>query len=182
MAAEAVALFLGVRILNGPLGLPRAGVAWVSLVVGVHFFCPRRRPRKTVLLLARRRDHSLRCRRACAGRHRRRGGGHRLGLRRAARRRTPRLRLVGRTSHCSRRRTHRVRKRFAGVVRRPIALGPLSRRRRSAAQSVRRNSDRSGEPWCRSLDSWPPPDWSMVLNGHATPTFLRLTRARTPAC
>ena len=38
VAAEVVALFLGVRILNGPLGLPRAGVAWVSLVVGVHFF------------------------------------------------------------------------------------------------------------------------------------------------
>lgn len=38
VAAEVAALFLGVRILEGPLGLPSAGVAWVSLVVGVHFF------------------------------------------------------------------------------------------------------------------------------------------------
>lgn len=36
--AEAVALFGGVRVLSGPLALPEAGVAWVSLVVGVHFF------------------------------------------------------------------------------------------------------------------------------------------------
>lgn len=35
---EAVALFGGVRILAGPLETPQAGVAWVSLVVGVHFF------------------------------------------------------------------------------------------------------------------------------------------------
>ncbi|HEU4674672.1 MAG TPA: hypothetical protein VFS29_01700 [Motilibacteraceae bacterium] len=35
---EALALFGGVRVLSGPLGRPEAGVAWVSLVVGVHFF------------------------------------------------------------------------------------------------------------------------------------------------
>ena len=34
---EALALFAGVWLLNGPLDLPTAGVAWVSVVVGVHF-------------------------------------------------------------------------------------------------------------------------------------------------
>ncbi len=38
VAAEFVALFGGVRVLSGPLDAPEAGVAWVSLVVGVHFF------------------------------------------------------------------------------------------------------------------------------------------------
>lgn len=38
VAAEAVALFLGARLLSGPLHAPDAGVAWVSVVVGVHFF------------------------------------------------------------------------------------------------------------------------------------------------
>lgn len=38
VAAEFIALYLGVRVLNGPLDAPEAGVAWVSLVVGVHFF------------------------------------------------------------------------------------------------------------------------------------------------
>ena len=38
VAAEFVALYLGVRVLSGPLDAPEAGVAWVSLVVGVHFF------------------------------------------------------------------------------------------------------------------------------------------------
>ncbi len=38
VAAEFVALYLGVRVLSGPLDTPQAGVAWVSLVVGVHFF------------------------------------------------------------------------------------------------------------------------------------------------
>ncbi len=35
---EVVALFGGLRVLAGPLDRPQAGVAWVSLVVGVHFF------------------------------------------------------------------------------------------------------------------------------------------------
>ena len=35
---EFVALFVGARILSGPLDAPEAGVAWVSFVVGVHFF------------------------------------------------------------------------------------------------------------------------------------------------
>ncbi len=38
VVVEAVALFGGLRLLSGPLGLPEAAVAWVSLVVGVHFF------------------------------------------------------------------------------------------------------------------------------------------------
>lgn len=38
VAAELVALFLGARVLSGPLDAPQAGVAWVSVVVGVHFF------------------------------------------------------------------------------------------------------------------------------------------------
>ena len=37
VAAEFIALYLGVRVLGGPLDAPEAGVAWVSLVVGVHF-------------------------------------------------------------------------------------------------------------------------------------------------
>jgi len=36
--AEAVALFVGLQVLAGPLDRPQAGVTWVSLVVGVHFF------------------------------------------------------------------------------------------------------------------------------------------------
>lgn len=35
---EVVTLFAGVRILAGPLDMPQAGVAWVSMVVGLHFF------------------------------------------------------------------------------------------------------------------------------------------------
>lgn len=35
--AEVVLLFVGIRVVAGPLGLPEAGVAWVALVVGVHF-------------------------------------------------------------------------------------------------------------------------------------------------
>jgi len=38
VAVEVVALFGGVRLLTGPLGHPQGGVAWVSFVVGVHFF------------------------------------------------------------------------------------------------------------------------------------------------
>ncbi len=38
VAAEFVALFVGARVLSGPLHAPQAGVAWVSTVVGVHFF------------------------------------------------------------------------------------------------------------------------------------------------
>lgn len=38
VATELVALFVGARVLSGPLDAPEAGVAWVSLVVGVHFF------------------------------------------------------------------------------------------------------------------------------------------------
>jgi hypothetical protein len=34
---EVVALMVGLRLLDGPLGMPEAGVAWVSLVVGAHF-------------------------------------------------------------------------------------------------------------------------------------------------
>lgn len=37
VVAEAVALFGGLRILAGPLDHPEGGVAWVSVVVGVHF-------------------------------------------------------------------------------------------------------------------------------------------------
>lgn len=37
VAAEFIALYLGTRVLSGPLDAPEAGVAWVSLVVGVHF-------------------------------------------------------------------------------------------------------------------------------------------------
>ncbi len=35
---EVVALFAGLRVLAGPLDQPEAGVTWVSLVVGIHFF------------------------------------------------------------------------------------------------------------------------------------------------
>lgn len=38
VAAEVVALFGGLRVLTGPLDHPEGGVAWVSFVVGVHFF------------------------------------------------------------------------------------------------------------------------------------------------
>lgn len=38
VAVEVVALFGGIRLLAGPLGVPEAGVAWTSVVVGVHFF------------------------------------------------------------------------------------------------------------------------------------------------
>lgn len=37
VAAEFTALYVGARVLSGPLDAPEAGVAWVSLVVGVHF-------------------------------------------------------------------------------------------------------------------------------------------------
>jgi hypothetical protein len=38
VAAEAAALWAGLAVLNGPLHAPDAGVAWVSTVVGAHFF------------------------------------------------------------------------------------------------------------------------------------------------
>lgn len=38
VAIEFAALFLGARVLSGPLDMPEAGVAWVSFVVGTHFF------------------------------------------------------------------------------------------------------------------------------------------------
>lgn len=38
VGVEVVALFAGTRVLSGPLDAPQAGVAWVSTVVGVHFF------------------------------------------------------------------------------------------------------------------------------------------------
>ncbi len=37
VAVEVVALFVGVRVISGPLDLPQAAVAWVTVVVGVHF-------------------------------------------------------------------------------------------------------------------------------------------------
>jgi hypothetical protein len=37
VAGEAAAILAGAAVLNGPAGLPRAVVAWVSVVVGVHF-------------------------------------------------------------------------------------------------------------------------------------------------
>lgn len=37
VGVEVVAVFGGVALLNGPLDLPDAGVAWVSVVVGLHF-------------------------------------------------------------------------------------------------------------------------------------------------
>lgn len=38
VAAEVVAIVVGLALLNGPLDLPHAAVAWIALVVGVHFF------------------------------------------------------------------------------------------------------------------------------------------------
>ncbi|WP_157002711.1 hypothetical protein [Agromyces laixinhei] len=38
VVAEVAAILVGTRVLAGPLDLPQAGVAWVSTVVGVHFF------------------------------------------------------------------------------------------------------------------------------------------------
>ena len=38
VVAEVVAILVGVRLLAGPLDRPEAGVAWVSVAVGVHFF------------------------------------------------------------------------------------------------------------------------------------------------
>jgi hypothetical protein len=35
--AEVIALFGGLRIINGPLDAPEASVGWVSIVVGLHF-------------------------------------------------------------------------------------------------------------------------------------------------
>lgn len=37
VAAEVAALAAGLAVLNGPLDVPQAGVAWVSFVVGAHF-------------------------------------------------------------------------------------------------------------------------------------------------
>lgn len=37
VTGEAAAILAGAAILNGPAALPRAAVAWVSVVVGVHF-------------------------------------------------------------------------------------------------------------------------------------------------
>lgn len=38
VAAEVAAIWAGAAILSGPVGRPHAVVAWVSVVVGVHFF------------------------------------------------------------------------------------------------------------------------------------------------
>ena len=38
VGAEVVAIVVGSRLLTGPLDLPHAVVAWISVVVGVHFF------------------------------------------------------------------------------------------------------------------------------------------------
>jgi uncharacterized membrane protein len=38
VAGEVVALVGGLAVLNGPLDAPEAGVAWVSVIVGLHFF------------------------------------------------------------------------------------------------------------------------------------------------
>lgn len=38
VALEVVAIFAGLALLNGPLDMPKAGVAWVAVVVGAHFF------------------------------------------------------------------------------------------------------------------------------------------------
>ena len=38
VAAEVAAIAAGIALLNGPLDRPRAVVAWISVVVGVHFF------------------------------------------------------------------------------------------------------------------------------------------------
>jgi hypothetical protein len=37
VAAEVIALAVGIRLLNGPLDAPDGAVAWVALVVGLHF-------------------------------------------------------------------------------------------------------------------------------------------------
>jgi hypothetical protein len=37
VAGEALALAIGLALIKGPLEVPRAAVAWVSLVVGLHF-------------------------------------------------------------------------------------------------------------------------------------------------
>lgn len=37
VALEVILLFAGVRLLAGPMNTPEAGVAWVAVVVGVHF-------------------------------------------------------------------------------------------------------------------------------------------------
>jgi len=37
VAVEVVALAVGLSLINGPLDVPRAAVAWVSFVVGAHF-------------------------------------------------------------------------------------------------------------------------------------------------
>jgi hypothetical protein len=37
VAVEVVALVAGLRVINGVLDAPQAGVAWISLVVGLHF-------------------------------------------------------------------------------------------------------------------------------------------------
>ena len=38
VAVEVVAIAAGVAVLKGPLGAPYVSVAWISLVVGLHFF------------------------------------------------------------------------------------------------------------------------------------------------
>ena len=38
VAAEVLAIWIGLALLNGPLHTPHAAVAWISSVVGVHFF------------------------------------------------------------------------------------------------------------------------------------------------
>jgi hypothetical protein len=38
VAVEVVAIAVGLALLNGPLHTPRAAVAWISFVVGAHFF------------------------------------------------------------------------------------------------------------------------------------------------
>jgi hypothetical protein len=38
VGTEVVAIAAGIALLNGPLGAPYVSVAWISLVVGLHFF------------------------------------------------------------------------------------------------------------------------------------------------
>jgi hypothetical protein len=38
VAAEVLAIAIGLAVLNGPLATPQAAVAWISFVVGAHFF------------------------------------------------------------------------------------------------------------------------------------------------
>ena len=38
VAVEVVAIAVGLALFNGPLHTPRAAVAWISFVVGAHFF------------------------------------------------------------------------------------------------------------------------------------------------